>query len=302
MSVHASPIFTGTATALVTPFQDGKIDFPTLGKLMDRQIEAGISALVLCGTTGEAATMSIAEHVSCVSFAAEHARGRATIIAGCGCNCTAKALTLTKECCRAGADALLSVTPYYNKASPEGLIRHFSLIADTAEKPVLLYNVPSRTGCHIPIAVYEVLARHGNIVGTKEASGNLSAIAEVAARCGPDFAIYSGNDDQYLPILSIGGVGCVSVVANIMPKETEQIGLLYKSGLFAQAQTAQLSLLPLIAALFCEVNPLPVKYALYRMGLCREEMRLPLCPPAPESQRRIEAVLRQYALLPKGGD
>ena len=265
--------------------------------MIERQIAGGVSALVICGTTGEASTLSVYEHLKCVDFAVRRTEGRIPVIAGTGNNCTKKAIHISKKAAELGADALLVVTPYYNEASEEGLITHFSSIADASEKPILLYNVPSRTGVNIPLSVYSKLADHGNIIGVKEASGNLSAIASLAAECEDKLDIYSGNDDQILPILSLGGLGVVSVVSNILHKETQDVCDYYFSNDTVLAKKTQLKLIELISVLFCEVNPIPLKYALKLMGLCEGDVRLPLCEPSESSKKKIETVLRKYNLI-----
>jgi len=297
MSTIRKTIFKGCATAIVTPFSDGKIDFDAFGRLIDRQIDRGVSALVVCGTTGEASTMSISEHLGCVEFALDRVNKRIPVIAGSGNNCTKKAIELSRAASALGCDGLLVVTPYYNKATDEGLIRHYTEIADASEKPILLYNVPSRTGVTIPLSVYSKLSYHDNIVGVKEASGSFSAIASLFAECGDRYDIYSGNDDQILPILSLGGAGVVSVVSNVMPKETQAICDNYFSKDTESAKKSQLSLCDIISVLFCEVNPVPVKYALSLMGLCEAEMRLPLCPPSEYSKEKINRTLKRYGII-----
>ena len=297
MSEHRRPVFKGCATALATPFRDGEIDYFALGEMIERQISGGVSAIVICGTTGEAATLSVYEHLKCIEFAVRYTDGRLPVIAGTGSNCTKKAVHISKKAAELGADALLVVTPYYNKASNDGLVAHFTEIADTSEKPIILYNVPSRTGVSIPLSVYTRLADHDNIVAVKEASGSLSAVAQLAAECKDKLDIYSGNDDQILPILSLGGLGVISVVSNILPKETQDICNYYFSNNTVSAKNVQLKLLNLISSLFCEVNPIPLKYALSLMGICECDVRLPLCEPAEASKRKIESVLKQYALI-----
>lgn len=290
-------IFKGVATAIITPFKNGKIDFESFGSLIDRQIESNISALVVCGTTGEASTMDYDEQMECIKFAVERSQKRVPIIAGSGSNCTQKAIYLSRKACELGADALLIITPYYNKATPDGLIKHFTAIADSLDKPVILYNVPSRTGVNIPIGVYKALADHKNIVGVKEASGNISNIALLLSECGDKLAVYSGNDDQILPILSLGGSGVVSVVSNIIPKETKKICDAFFEGDIYIARQMQLKLLDIINAMFIEVNPIPVKYAMSLMNLCTGEARLPLTSPSKESKIKINQILRDYNLI-----
>ena len=290
-------IFKGAATALVTPFKRGEVDFETYGKLIDRQIKGGISAIVVCGTTGEATTMSVEEHLKCIEFAAERVRGRIPVLAGSGSNCTKKAIHLSQKACELGADGLLVITPYYNKASSDGLIKHFTSIADSVNKPILLYNVPSRTGVNIPLEVYQKLSEHENIVGVKEAGGNISSIASLAATCGDKLYIYSGNDDQILPILSLGGLGVVSVVSNIVPRETQSLCDAFFASNVSAAKRKQLYLMDLINTVFCEVNPIPVKYAMSLMNLCSGEMRLPLTAPTEKSKIRIFETLKKYELI-----
>ncbi len=290
-------IFKGAATALITPFKNGEIDFEAYGKLIDMQIQSGISAVVVCGTTGEATTMSVEEHLKCVDFAIEHINGRIPVLIGSGSNCTKKAIYLSQRSCELGADGLLVITPYYNKATPDGLIKHFTSIADAVSKPLLLYNVPSRTGINISLDVYRKLADHENIVGVKEASGNISDIAALAATCGDKLAIYSGNDDQVLPILSLGGSGVVSVVSNIMPREVQALCEAYFSSNTLLALEKQLYLINMINTLFCEVNPIPVKYAMSLMNLCSGEIRLPLTAPTEKSKIRIFDALKKYEII-----
>ena len=297
MRGNREPIFKGCATALATPFRDGEVDYYTLGEMIERQIDGGVAAIVICGTTGEASTLSVYEHLKCIECAVRLVDGKIPVIAGTGNNCTKKAIHISKKAAELGADALLVVTPYYNKASESGLITHFSAIADASEKPIMLYNVPSRTGVNIPLSVYSRLADHENIIGVKEASGNLSAIASLIAECGDKLDVYSGNDDQILPILSLGGLGVVSVVSNVLPRETQDICGFYFSNDTASAKKAQLDLIELISVLFCEVNPIPLKYALSLMGICTGDVRLPLCEPSEASKKKIESALKKYSLI-----
>ena len=297
MDKICNEIFKGTATAIITPFKNGKVDFESYGNLIDKQIESGISAIVVCGTTGEASTMDYDEHLECIKFAVERARKRVPVIAGTGSNCTKKAIYLSKKACDLGVDALLIITPYYNKATPEGLINHFTAVADSVDKPIILYNVPSRTGVNIPIEVYKVLANHKNIVGVKEASGNLSSIALLLLECGEKLAVYSGNDDQILPILALGGSGVISVVSNIMPEETQNLCSSFFGGDIKSARKIQLELINIISVLFCEVNPIPLKYAMSIMNLCTGEVRLPLTAPNETSKTKIRETLRRYDLI-----
>ena len=290
-------IFKGAATALVTPFKSGNIDEECFKKLIDRQIEGKISAIVVCGTTGEASTMSVEEHLRCIEIAVDRVRGRIPVLAGTGSNCTKKSIYLSQKACEIGVDGLLVIAPYYNKSSPEGLVKHFTAIADSVNKPLLLYNVPSRTGVNIPLSVYCKLSDHENIVGVKEASGNISEIASLASACGNKLAIYSGNDDQILPVLSLGGSGVVSVVSNVMPKEVSSLCDAYFSSNVVAARQKQLYLMDLINTAFCEVNPIPIKYAMSLMKLCSGEMRLPLIPPSENSKIRIYECLKKYELI-----
>ena len=290
-------VFEGAATAIVTPFKNGVVDYDSFGNLIDYQINNKIDALVVCGTTGEASTLTDEEHRECIRFAVEKVAGRVPVIAGTGSNDTDYAIDLSKYSCDVGADALLVVTPYYNKATAKGLIRSFTAIADASTKPVILYNVPSRTGCNISLPVYKELAKHENIVAVKEASGNISSIAELAAELGDNLPIYSGNDDQIVPILSLGGKGVISVLSNIMPKETHDICDLYFKGNVKESAALQLKLLDLINSLFCEVNPIPAKTACALMGMCSEEMRLPLCEMEENTKARLIASMKKHNLI-----
>jgi len=293
----AKPIFTGAATALVTPFKDGKIDYPSFEKLIESQISAGIDALVVCGTTGESATLNDTEHKESVRFVIDQVNGRVPVIAGTGSNDTAYSIQLTKHACRDGADAVLLVTPYYNKATQAGLIKSFSAVADASEKPVILYNVPSRTGVNIKPETYYELSKHGNIAAVKEANGDISSIAQTMEMCSDSIDLYSGNDDQIVPILSLGGIGVISVLSNVVPKVTHDICEEFFKGNVARSRQLQLEYLELINALFCEVNPIPVKAALHMMGMIPEEIRLPLCAPEAKSAERIRNALKAKGLL-----
>ena len=260
-------IFTGAATALVTPMHaDGSVNFDKLKELVEFQITNGIDALVICGTTGEASTISDEDQIECVRFAKEVAAGRVPIIAGAGSNSTAHCIELAQACEKAGADAVLLVTPYYNKATQKGLILHYTAIAESISIPIILYNVPGRTGCNLAPKTVLELSKVKNIVAVKEASGNLSQVAEIAALCGPDFDIYSGNDDQILPVLSLGGKGVISVLSNVAPKNTHDMVMNFLEGKVQDSIKLQLDAIELVSALFCEVNPIPVKAALNLMG------------------------------------
>ncbi|MEE0946114.1 MAG: 4-hydroxy-tetrahydrodipicolinate synthase [Acutalibacteraceae bacterium] len=269
-------VFTGIATALVTPLNKDGIDYEAFGRLIDWQIEEGVNALVVCGTTGEGCTLTDDEHRAAIDFSVKKVAGRVPVIAGTGSNDTAYAIELTKHACECGVDGVLVVTPYYNKATQKGLIEMFTAIADASTAPVILYNVPSRTGCNIEPKTVAVLAEHPNIVAIKEASGNISQIAEVIHLAGDKIDVYSGNDDQIVPILALGGKGCISVLSNPLPKKSVEICDKFFAGDVAGAAKLQLELLPLINALFCEVNPIPVKSAMAVMGFCDEYLRSPL--------------------------
>lgn len=277
MSKNKKTIFRGAATALVTPFRDGEVDYKVLGELIDRQINLGIDALVICGTTGEASTLSDLEHKRVLSFALERAGGCLPMIAGTGSNDTAHAIEMSRFASSLGYDALLTVTPYYNKANEQGLIKSFTAIADAAEKPIILYNVPTRTSCNITLPTYRALSKHENIVAVKEASGNISAIASLISECGEDFDIYSGNDDQTLPLLALGGSGVISVVSNVIPAEMSALCRAWFNGDIEKCRMLHEKHLKLMNLMFSDVNPIPVKTALSAMGLCEEEFRLPLC-------------------------
>ena len=297
MSKLKPSIFTGAATAIITPFKNGAIDFPSFKRIIEDQIARGIDAIVVTGTTGEAATLTHEEHCDCIRFAVEAIAGRVPVIAGTGSNDTAYGIELSKYACEVGADALLLVTPYYNKATPKGLIKNFLDTADATDKPIILYNVPSRTGCNISLPVYKELAKHERIVAVKEACGNLSSIAELFAECGDSYDIYSGNDDQIVPIMSLGGKGVISVLSNIMPEETHRMTELCLGGNFSGAAELQLKYLKLINALFCEVNPVPVKTAMAELGFCDIEMRLPLCEMEDANKARLLAAMKEQGLL-----
>ena len=290
-------VFTGAATAIITPFKDNKIDFESFAKLINWQIDEGIDAIVVCGTTGEASTLTDDEHKAAIEFAVKQAAGRVPVIAGTGSNDTAYAIEMTEFACKAGADAMLVVTPYYNKATQAGLVKMFTAIADASTKPIILYNVPSRTGCNILPATAAKLAEHDNIVAIKEASGNLSQIAELAHLVGDKMDIYSGNDDQIVPIMSLGGKGVISVLSNPMPKATSKICHDYLEGNHKDSLKAQLELLPFINALFCEVNPIPVKAAMALMGYCENSLRSPLTEMEPEHEAKLAEIMRDLKLI-----
>ena len=290
-------VFEGSGVAIITPFKNNQVDYEALGNLIDFNINNKTDSIVICGTTGEASTLTDEEHRECIKFAVERTAGRVPVIAGTGSNDTDYAIDLSKYACEVGADALLLVTPYYNKATQKGLVKSFTAVADAVNKPIFLYNVPSRTGCNISIPAYKELAKHENIVAVKEASGDISKIAEIAAACGDDLAIYSGNDDQIVPILSLGGKGVISVLSNIMPKETHDICELFFKGQVKESAALQLRLLELINSLFCEVNPIPAKTACALMGMCTDEMRLPLCQMEDNTKARLMAAMKAQNLI-----
>ena len=290
-------VFTGAATAIVTPLNENGIDYEQFGRLIDWQISEGISAIVAVGTTGEGSTLTDSEHKEAIKFCVEKVAGRVPVIAGTGSNDTAYAIELTKYACEVGADAMLLVTPYYNKATQKGLIESFKATADASTKPCILYNVPSRTGCNLLPSSVAVLADHPNIVGIKEACGDISQVAELCALVGDKIAVYSGNDDQIVPVLSLGGVGVISVLSNIMPKATQKICDDYMSGNVQEARKAQLSLLPLINSLFCEVNPIPVKAAVAAMGYCENYLRLPLTPMEKDHEEHMLNLMKKENLI-----
>ena len=290
-------IFRGAATALATPLTEKGIDFESLERLIEFQIQGGISALVIVGTTGEGSTLTDEEHRRAISFAVEKAAGRVPVIAGTGSNDTAYAIQLSRHACEAGADGLLLVTPYYNKATQKGLIAHFTAVADAVDKPIILYNVPGRTGCNLKPETVSVLADHPRIVGVKEASGDLSQVATLAQLCGDRIDIYSGNDDQILPVLSLGGAGVISVLSNVLPGETDRICQSYFAGDTATATALQLKYLPLVHLLFCEVNPIPVKAALNAMGYGENYLRLPLTPMDEKNRMCLLEEMRKLEIL-----
>ncbi len=291
------PIFTGSAAAVATPFTGSGVDFPALRKHLDFLLENGTDALVVCGTTGEAATMSYEERMETVEAVVRHVDGRVPVIAGTGSNNTENAIALSRDAVSAGADGLLVVTPFYNKATQRGLIRHFAAVADSAERPVILYNVPSRTGVKCAAETYAQLAGHPNIQGVKEASGDLALVQKTRELCPEDFCIWSGNDDETAPIMLLGGSGVISVAANVVPQEMHQLTASCLSGDFVSAGKLQLRLRKLCEALFWEVNPIPVKTAMSMMGFCQERFRLPMCEMEEENRARLRTVLAEYGLV-----
>ena len=290
-------VFRGVATAIATPLTEAGIDYEQFARLIEMQIAGGVDAIVAVGTTGEGSTLTDEEHKEAIRFCVEKVAGRVPVIAGTGSNDTAYAISLTKFACEVGADAMLLVTPYYNKATQKGMELSFRAIADASTKPCILYNVPSRTGCNLLPETVLALADHPNIVAIKEACGNISQIAKLASLVGDKMDIYSGNDDQIVPILSLGGAGVISVLSNIMPRETKKICTDYFEGKTAESLAAQLRLLPLIDALFCEVNPIPVKAALAAMGYGENYLRLPLTPMEPQNERKLLALMKEEGLI-----
>ena len=290
-------VFRGAATAIVTPLTKDGIDYENFARLIEWQIAEGIDAIVAVGTTGEGSTLTDKEHKEAIKFCVDQVAGRVPVIAGTGSNDTAYAIDLTKYACEVGADAMLLVTPYYNKATQKGMIESFKAVADASTKPCILYNVPSRTGCNLLPGSVAVLAEHPNIVGIKEASGNISQIAELAALAGDKIDIYSGNDDQIVPILSLGGVGVISVLSNIMPKATSDICDLFFEGKIEESRRLQLELLPLVNALFCEVNPIPAKAAVSAMGFCENYVRLPLTVMEKANEEKLLSLMKEQNLI-----
>ena len=292
-----NPIFRGAASALITPLNENGVDYVQLKKLIDWQIDEGIDALVIAGTTGEGSTLTDEEHRELFEKAIQMIDGRVPAIAGTGSNDTAYAVDLTKCACELGYDGMLVVTPYYNKATQNGLIKMFTTIADASTKPLILYNVPSRTGVDIAPSTYAALADHPMIQAIKEASGNLSKVAETAHLVGDKLDIYSGNDDQIIPILSLGGSGVISVLSNPMPKVTSCMCHAFFEGKIEEARKLQLDLIPLINALFSEVNPIPVKAAMAAMGFCEDYLRLPLTPMEEAHKAKLLTLMAEQNLI-----
>ena len=290
-------IFTGTATALVTPMKEDGVDYEALGNLIDWQVASGVKALVVCATTGEAPTLTDNEHCKVLEFAIERSKHRVPIIAGTGSNDTAHAIMMTQFACAIGADAVLCVTPYYNRPTQSGLIASFTAIADAATAPVILYNIPSRTGTSIEPETFEVLSDHPNIVGIKEASGRLPKIMETFRRVRGKLDIYSGNDDQTIPLLAMGGKGLISVAANVVPAQTVALCEKFFAGDVAGAADIQLELLPLMQTLFYQTNPIPVKAALARMGRIEDRLRLPLTPMEEPHRGKLFRVMEEMGLI-----
>ena len=286
-------LFTGVGTALITPFQDGKVDEEAFVRLIEFQIREGVSALIVAGTTGEGSTLSGEEHARLIALAVETVKGRVPVIAGTGSNDTAAAIRKTRAACEAGADGVLLVTPYYNKTTQRGLIAHYRAIADASEKPCILYNVPGRTGLNMLPETVAALADHPRIAAVKEASGNISQVARIRRLCGDQVAIYSGNDDQTLPMLSLGALGVISVASNVLPREMSDLCALWFAGKTREAEKAQLRLLDVMNTLMSETNPIPVKAACARMGYGKNEVRLPLVPMEEEKVDRLMEMMKE---------
>lgn len=291
-----SPLFTGCGTALVTPFRDGEVDLNAFRALIRRQLDARIDALIVCATTGEAPTLRADERVALIRSAVELAARQVPVIVGAGSNNTAHAIKLTREAEALGADGALVVTPYYNKATQAGLVAHYTAVADAVHIPVIIYNVPARTGLSCTAGTYAALARHPNIVGVKEASGSFALMQDALSRCGEGFAVWSGNDEDTAALLTLGGAGVISTAANLIPGEMRELTHLALSGSLHKAGVLQLRMVELLRALFCEVNPIPIKTALARLGLCAEEFRLPLCAITDEHRAQLYAAMDAYGV------
>lgn len=293
-----TPVFTGACTALITPFdQNGSINYDSFGRLIDAQIAAGIDAVCVCGTTGESATMSIREHIAAVEFCVKRVNHQVKVIAGAGSNDTSAAVYLSQHAQDSGADALLHVTPYYNKASQIGLIKHYEYIAERTELPIILYNVPGRTGVSFTAETYRVLSENPKINGVKEASGNFSLLAHTRCLCPDDFYIWSGNDDQVVPMMSLGAKGVVSVASNIVPEVMVKMSHLCLENNFVSASDLQIQYMDLIDALFCEVNPIPIKAAMNILGMEAGPLRLPLCDISEKNLAVLRASMERMNLL-----
>lgn len=289
-------VFTGAATALITPMTPDGIDYCAFGKLIDWQIENEVDALVVCGTTGEASTLNDEEHIAAIAFAAERADKKVPVIAGTGSNDTPHAIKLARLACQAGADALLVVTPYYNKTSQKGLIRYYTDIADSVDKPLIIYNVPSRTGVNIEPSTYRTLAEHDNIVGIKEANGNIAKIVETMSYVDGKLSLYSGNDDQIVPLLSLGGSGVISVLSNLLPRQTHEICARFFAGDISASASLQFRYHKLISALFSDVNPIPVKTAMAAMGFCSDYLRAPLVEMDGAAKEKLLEAMREQGI------
>lgn len=291
-------IFKGAAVAIITPFQEnGEINYPKLAEILDDQIANHTDAIVICGTTGESSTLTHEEHLEAIRFTIEHVAGRVPVIAGTGSNCTETAIYLSTEAEKYGADALLIVTPYYNKATQKGLIAHYTAIAESVNLPIIMYNVPSRTGCNIlPETAAHLVKNVKNIVGIKEASGNISQVAKLMRLTDGQIELYSGNDDQVVPILSLGGLGVISVLSNVAPRQTHDMVMKFLEGDVAGSREIQLKVLPLVDALFCEVNPIPVKAAMNMLGWEAGPLRMPLTEMEPEHKEKLKKAMIDFGI------
>ncbi len=289
-----TPLFTGSGVAIVTPFTQESVDYAAFSQLLEWQIDSGTDAIIVCGTTGEAATLTHEERTKLIELCIERVNGRVPVIVGTGSNCTQTAVTLSREAEQLGADGLLVVTPYYNKATQPGLCEHFLSVADAVSIPVILYNVPSRTGVSCTAETYRLLSRHPNINGVKEASGNFALIQDTLEFCGEDFFLWSGNDEDTTAVCALGGCGVISVAANIIPRDMHDLTQLCFENDVLSAGKQQLQMKPLLRALFCEVNPIPVKTAMWYLGLCSARLRLPLCELQQENELKLKKALQSY--------
>ena len=289
-------LFRGVGTALVTPMNDDGVDYEAMGRLVDFQLDGGVDALIVCATTGEAPTLTDEEHIETIRFVAQRVGGRIPVIAGTGSNYTDHAVEMSVKAAQAGADGLLCVTPYYNKCTQKGLVQSFYKIADATDLPMIVYSVPSRTGVKILPETCLELAKHPNITGIKEATGDMATVVDIAAKCGENFHIWSGNDDIVVPMMAMGGLGCISVLSNILPRETHDMCALALKGDFKAAAERQCRYKALIDALFSEVNPIPVKAALAAMGIIQDKLRLPLTPMEPDHREKLLALMRRQGL------
>lgn len=294
-----TPLFTGSSVAIVTPMHaDGSVNYEKLSQLIELQIQGGTSAITICGTTGESATLKDPEHIAVIAHCVKAVAGRIKVIAGTGSNETDHAVYLSQEAQKAGADGLLLVTPYYNKCSPKGLVRHYMTVADSVQIPAIVYNVPSRTGVSMGVDIYRQLSEHPLINGVKEASGNTELVLRTMAACGDDFNIWSGNDTQIVPLMAMGCKGVISVLANICPSATAELAGACLQGDYQKAAAMQIRYIELIDALFCEVNPIPVKTALNLMGMEVGPLRMPLCEMEDAAKARLSAAMEKIGLLP----
>ena len=291
-------IFKGSGVAIVTPFkEDGSVDYEKFAEVIEYQIAGGTDCIIVCGTTGEASTLTHEEHLDCIRFCVEKVNHRIPVVAGTGSNCTETAIYLSQEAEKYGVDGLLVVTPYYNKATQKGLIKHFTAVANSVKTPIILYNVPSRTGCNIQPETAVYLAKNvENIVGIKEASGNISQVVKLMSLAEGCIDLYSGNDDQVVPLLSLGGIGVISVLANVAPKETHDMVASFLEGDVAKSREIQLKAIPLCNALFCEVNPIPVKKGVELMGLCGGTLRMPMTEMEPENAEKLKAAMADFGV------